>query len=184
MNINSTESAAIIEVTGQHIDDQTNNDVMGFWAKNNKIQFFPRSLHKIFKNLELILIMKSQLKEIHQKDLKYFPKLEFLCLDFNEIEVIEDNLFAFNPNLIFISISFNKIHQIGPDSFSHLKKLNYLWMISNPCINMYAENNLKLIKKALKSSKQVCSKSNEIWIILVVFVIFIIFILFFGTLFL
>ena len=146
MNINSTESAAIIEISGQHIDDQTNVDVMGFWAENNKIQYFPRSLHEIFKNLELILITKSQLKAIHQQDLKHFPKLEFLCLDFNEIEVIENNLFAFNPNLIFISISFNNIHQIEPESFSHLKKLNYLWMISNSCINMYSENNLKLIQ--------------------------------------
>jgi Leucine-rich repeat (LRR) protein len=178
MNINSSESAVIGEVSGQHFEGQTDQNVMGFLAENNKIQFFPRNLHEIFKNLELILIMRSQLKEIHQKDLKHFPNLEFLCLDFNEIEVIDANLFASNPNLIFISLSFNKIQHVGPESFHKLKKLNYLLMNSNSCIDMYAENDLIEVKHVIKHTKLKCSKNNNFWIVFVIVFICVIFVIF------
>lgn len=174
MNINSSETAIINEISGQHIDDKTDDDIMGFWAEDNQVHYFPKNLHKIFKNLELILISNSQLKEIKQKDLKNYPKLEFLCLDYNKIKVLENDLFNFNPNLLFISISYNNIQQIGPETFSHLKNLNFLWVISNSCIDMYAENNKKNVKKIIMSANHKCTSNYGILIVLILFIIFLV----------
>jgi len=73
--------------------------VLGFIAKYQTIQFFPKGLDKYFKNIKLIIIKSCQLKEIHQSDLKVFGDLVAFGLYDNEIEVIEAGLFDFNLNL-------------------------------------------------------------------------------------
>ena len=54
LNIFSSESAVITGATGIHKGNKTDDNVLGFAAKEAKIEFFPRGLQKHFKNLKLI----------------------------------------------------------------------------------------------------------------------------------
>jgi len=70
LNISSPESQQIDVVTGTHMSGKSNNDEIYFHAEFKHIEYFPRGLEKIFTNLTGIAIWWSQLKEIHQDDLK------------------------------------------------------------------------------------------------------------------
>lgn len=82
-----------------------------------------------FKNLELIFIEFSGLKEIHQADLKPFTKLIYLTLGYNSIEVLESGVFDQNPNLEILSFVANDLVHIEPQVFDNLPKLRCFWFI-------------------------------------------------------
>jgi len=72
LNIILSESSIITEATRSHDGSNNNNDVIGIHTKDRKVEFFPRGLEKIFKNLKLISINNGFIKEVHQKNLKPF----------------------------------------------------------------------------------------------------------------
>jgi len=159
-NILTEESAQISNVSRTH-DSKTNDDVLNFHAQDKTIQFFPKDLSKFFKNLKKITMVKCQLKEIHQSDLKDFPNLIYIDMFGNKIEVIEEGLFDYNANLEVISISNNKLIHIDPNVFDHLNKLRYFIFSFVPCVglkNIYYSKDE--IHEALKSVKPRCSNSE------------------------
>lgn len=154
--INSTKSAVIEFTKGAHEVGKTNKEVTGFYAYNKTIQFFPRELQKAFKNLKLIEISYSRLKEIHQSDLRSLPRLNELYLAGNDIEFLEEGLFDLNPDLERISFRANKIAQIHPEVFDGLSKVTYLDLDSNRCIQMYAYDNITELRQVIKAVKLKC----------------------------
>jgi hypothetical protein len=88
-----------VQATGTHVAGKTNDDVQGFNCDECQMEYFPRGLHKTFKNLRGIYIFRAGLKAIFKEDLGSFDKLEVLSLYGNKIEVLEQDLFSGNPNL-------------------------------------------------------------------------------------
>jgi len=158
VNITSPDAAQVDEISGTHLAGFKNDNVEVFYVfQKGPINYFPRGLNTIFKNLKLIQIYNSGLKEIHQSDLKDFPKLLGLYLQSNNLEIIEENLFKFNPNLEFISLNSNKISHIDPNVFDNLIKLNTLYLIINPCINMAAIYNPTEVQNLIKTAQSLCT---------------------------
>ena len=146
-NIISKESAVINEVTGSHQTSKSHNDVLGIYASDKTIHFFPKGLEKTFKNIKLIDITICQLKEIHQADLKPFPNLVHLSLSYNEIEVIEEGLFDYNPNLEVVGFYERKLVHIDPNVFDNLNKLRSFWFSLVPCVGLDVEDSKEDVKK-------------------------------------
>ncbi|KAG5680407.1 hypothetical protein PVAND_009916 [Polypedilum vanderplanki] len=98
---------------------KSDDDVNFFYLTGANLNFFPRNLENVFKNLELIYIYDSKLIEITSEDLKPFPKLKYFRLYGNPIEVIREDLFTHNPELEVLYLENNEINHIYPKALSH-----------------------------------------------------------------
>lgn len=134
--ITSRDDREVIEVYGNHKCEKFDDDVKHFSSLYKKVEFFPRRLTKIFRNIEIISIFHGNLRELTQNDLREFgDKLKDLRLGYNDIEVIKENLFEFNKNLEKILIHNNKIKKIEVGTFRGLEKLINLDLRENFCTN-------------------------------------------------
>ncbi|KAL7010819.1 hypothetical protein ACKWTF_013960 [Chironomus riparius] len=160
LNIDSP-GMAITSVSTNHSSGKTHDDVQGIYDQNGgkNIQFFPRGLDKIFKNIIMIDLNNGRIKEIHQIDLKVFPKLEALDLYDNDIQVIEAGTFDFNPNLKVIWLT-NKILHVESNVFESLNGLIYLYLPSNPCIDKSARNSLIEVNNLAQEAYAMCFNSE------------------------
>ncbi|XP_070509035.1 putative leucine-rich repeat-containing protein DDB_G0290503 isoform X2 [Chironomus tepperi] len=158
--ITTQEAATVTSVSGSYNIEESDDDVVGFIVQFKTINYFPRGLETYFKNLKGIQISHSNLKEVHQEDLKPLPKLVELWLNFNSIEVLEEGLFDFNPDLELIGLGYNEIVHIEPNIFDHLSKLSSLWLSSGSCIKKYADNSTFGVKDVIKSTKENCINSK------------------------
>ena len=159
-NILTQKSAQIIGISGSHGSSESNDDVLGFYARYKKIHCFPQGLEKYFKNLKVIIIGHCELKEIHQADLKPFPDLVYLYLFDNAIEIIEEGLFDFNPHLEFVRFEESKIIHIDPNVFDHLDKLSHFWFYLVPCVNQNIYDSISQVEGAIKVIKSNCTNSE------------------------
>lgn len=85
----------------------------------------------------------TNLKEVHQKDIKPYPDLQILELKNNHIEVIEEDLFDENPNLINVNFQDNRIWFFDAYAVKKLKNLGSLSKLllqNNVCINKDFKN--------------------------------------------
>ncbi|XP_070501803.1 GATA zinc finger domain-containing protein 14-like [Chironomus tepperi] len=121
---------------------------------NNTIHYIPRGISDFFKNLKLLAILNSNLKEIRQIDLKGFPELRGLWLPYNDIEVIEWHLFDFNPKLTEIILMDNRIKIINVNAFQGVKHLEQLDLLRNVCVDAaaYDVNDTKLLIDDMRES--------------------------------
>jgi len=158
--ITTRESAQITSVSDNHKSAKTNADVDAFHVDSKTFYYFPRGLETFFKNILVIDISTSKMKEIHQEDLKPFNKLIQIFLYKNEIEVLEEGLFDFNPDLEFIDFNRNKMVHIEPNIFDHLSKLTYLYFGNNNCIDKHAENSRSETKNVIQALKSQCKNSE------------------------
>jgi len=150
----SKESAVITSESGSHENQKNRDDVDSFEANGKTYMYFPQKLELLFKNLRLICIRKSQMKEINKHDLKPYKKLTHLDLDDNDIDVLDNDLFQFNQGMELISFERNKIFHIGNQIFDNLSKLKEIWLSLNICINMNGldiENKVILIDIARRN---------------------------------
>ena len=138
----------------------SNSHVAGFTAEDKNVQFFPRGLEQIFKNIKVICINKCQLKDVRQHDLKQFNQLQYLSLEYNDIEILEANLFKYNPELQLIRFHDNKLVHIDANVFNNLWKLVHLELRSNPCISLDANNDRSAMQNIAEQLESKC-KSAE-----------------------
>ncbi|CAH1734134.1 unnamed protein product [Chironomus riparius] len=157
--ITSRESAKITSITGNHKIWKSNVDVQGFHIDVRTINYFPR-FEAFFVNVKLICIYNSNLKEVHQEDLKPYPRLIEIALHYNSIEVLEEGLFDFNPDLVYIDMSNNKIVHVEPKVFDHLSKLMTLHLDSNICISIGASNSRPAVTNLLLAIISGCSNAE------------------------
>ena len=104
-------------ITGTHMSGKSDDSDIHLHISSKAIQYFPRGMEKFYKNLKGIIIWHSQLKEIHQEDLKSYPDLNNLYLSGNDIEIIEDGLFDYNPDIEVIIFEKTKLFHISPTAF-------------------------------------------------------------------
>lgn len=96
LSITTVECADIEDVSGTHMINKTNDDVMVFHAAEKNIQYFPKGLEKFFKNLQIIYMPYNKIKEINQAHIESFPTLKYLEMSHSNVEVLEDGLFDHN----------------------------------------------------------------------------------------
>lgn len=132
--ITSKDDRIATEIRGLHLYGKNRDDVKFFSSYEKKVNYFPRGLTKLFKNVEKVKIYGANLKEITKDDLEQFgEKLKALWLYNNKIAVIEGDLFVFNKNLEEIHLGTNRIIHVEDGAFGGLEKLLELHLQSNPC---------------------------------------------------
>lgn len=156
----SREDLVIESATGTHTSLKTNDDVIAFQAFDKGLEFFPRGLDKVFKNLRAIYIHISKIQDFSQADLKPFPKLIFFEISNSEIRFIEDETFDFNPELEVIWLLNNNIFHFDTNVFRNLNKITWLGLTSNVCINSVVNGNLVEAKALIDSIKIKCFDSE------------------------
>jgi len=160
LNISSPESAKIVAVNGTHMSGKSNNDEIYFHASNKHITYLPRGLERFFTNLTGIAIYGSQIKEIHQDDLKPYTKLIYFGIGRSNIEVIEDGLFDYQPNIKVIDFYQSEIFHISSTVFDNLLKLTSMDLKGNNCTNQESKNNRANTLEVIKSVKFTCNSSG------------------------
>ena len=106
MIITSPENTFILSSTGTHLDQKSYDDVLTIDAKNKNIQYFPKGLELIFKNLKAIDLQSCRLKQL-------------------------DEIFDYNPHLELMPFYRIKIFHIDSHMFDSLNELNYLILEKN-----------------------------------------------------
>ncbi|XP_037035504.1 uncharacterized protein LOC119073823 [Bradysia coprophila] len=152
----------ITAVNGDHLDDRSNADVVGFRASKRRLEYFPKGLANYFDadKIEFIAVWETGLKEIHQSDLSPFTKLRILSLWINDVEVIERDLLKFNPHLEYIGLGKNKIKFVDGNVFGHLNALRSLYIDDNMCISRQVADNREAVVDLLQEIQEKCSGSN------------------------
>lgn len=103
---------------------------------NKNVSYFPTFDAIFFNQIELIFIVNSGLKEIHQNDLKTLTKMTHLSLSGNDLSSLDAGTFKFNTYLEFLDLSDNEITQIHTNAFLQLAKLNFLNLTNNFCVSV------------------------------------------------
>jgi len=155
--IDSPEQALIETLTTSHTSGKSDDDEIYFHISTKSIQYFPRGMEKFYKNLIGIVIWHTQLKEIHQDDLKPYPKLNNLYLSGNDIEFLEEGLFDFNPHLETIVFENTKLFYISSTVFDKLTKLNTLYLAGNKCTGETSFQDRTATLKIINSVKTSCA---------------------------
>ncbi|XP_070500152.1 leucine-rich repeat-containing protein 70-like [Chironomus tepperi] len=160
LNISSPDNAYILSSSGTHLEQKCYDDVLAINSENKDIQYFPKGLEFIFKNLKAIDLQNNGLKELYQSDLTSFRSLVYLDLGKNDIEVLEDGVFDNNPHLEVISFYGNKIYHIDLQVFDSLSKLYHLVLDNNRCINKSARRDRSGVEQIVQDTKIMCQNSE------------------------
>ncbi|KAG5676525.1 hypothetical protein PVAND_006353 [Polypedilum vanderplanki] len=155
----------ITDVTGQHYENNTNDDVKGIVSRRvRKLNYIPRNIEKFFKNIIAMDLSFSNIQAISQDDFKSFPNLEVLNLLENHITEILEDTFKYNLKLEIIILMDNDIYYIGSTTFNHLENLEILELTDNICISTYAMSKEEVlnITKMIQESECVDKKIRTI----------------------
>lgn len=157
--ITSIALAKITSVSGAHEQGKNNDKVEGFEIAGKTVNYFPHGIEKFFKNLKLVRIASSHLKQISQADLKVFPKLENVDFYDNDIEVLDNELFKFNPKLKIIFVYNNKISKIHSNTFDNLNYLSNLYVSFNKCTGGIYDvaDSISEVQEVIQQLKTQCS---------------------------
>jgi hypothetical protein len=154
------EDVYIESVIGTHNGGKTNDNDIHFHISSKSVQYFPRGMEKFFKNLKGIVIWHTQLKEIHQEDLKPYRNLNNLYLSGNDIEIIEDGLFDYNPDIEVIIFENTKLFHISPTVFNNLTKLITLFFNGNVCTKLLSIRDRATTSNVISGVKKSCISSE------------------------
>lgn len=135
---------------------RTTNDVVQLYSEYVNCIYFPADLNKVFPELQIIRLYKSNVKFIENTDLRNLPKLKILDLDYNNIEVLQSDLFMFNSNLKEIHLQHNKLKFISAGVFSRLS-LIVLKLEGNLCVSENAINDITAMLSLKLKVDETCS---------------------------
>ncbi|KAG5669001.1 hypothetical protein PVAND_016904 [Polypedilum vanderplanki] len=150
----------VTAIEGNHTLSRTNQDVLGIRADAGIINFIPKGIDTLFRNLRAILINFSKLKELRQENLRAFTKLKFLDLYENQIQYLEADLFKYNPDLELVWLSNNKIKFIHESVFENLRQLRSIYLTGNDCISTSIADNPSRIKDFLELVAAQCGSNS------------------------
>jgi len=150
----------VTEVTGNHLDGQSNKDVTGF-DMYNQVDYVPHNLNHFFPNLLVLSIWETPgFSDVQENDLKQFPKLKWFQLNDNNIESINKNLFKHNPLLEFVSLKGNQIKHVANNAFDNLSQLSTLY-IGGPCIKREVSTDKAGVKQLISDLIRQCPQTLD-----------------------
>lgn len=129
--INWKAGDEVFRITGDHIEENINENVESLTVSFLMMSRFPRGIGRFFPNLRNLSIEGCGLKSINKNDLIGLENLQQLALDGNEITTLPEDLFQETPLLEKISLSDNKIKfelidACVLDSLKYLKLVNFI----------------------------------------------------------
>lgn len=161
VNLNvESDDETVTSATGNQLNEvHNNNDVTKLNIQNQRCDYLPKGLEKLFPNLEGLRIASSGLKFLRQSDISVFPNLRNCDVFNNRLTTLDANLFARNFKLEYLYFGSNRIEQVGNNIFSPLKNLKKVNFDDNTCIRFVAETPNELPKLQLLLEKD-CAVKN------------------------
>lgn len=111
------------------------DDVKYLTIRDQTMHFMPTGIEIFLTRVTFLFIIRTQLKEIHEQNLKPFKNLNALQISENHIDYLEENLFKSSQNLKVLFLHKNRLRCIEPRVFDPLTKLKKIDLTDNFCIN-------------------------------------------------
>lgn len=124
---------------------------------NNKIAHIGIQAFNSLAKVEELSLSNNRLSFIDEAILKPMTQLRWLWLDRNHFKVIPINLFTkTSENLHGIYLNDNTIEKISPFSFDNLRKLRFLMLKGNQCIDMDFKNHFIQNNTSIRLEMNAC----------------------------
>lgn len=153
------ESENLTEVYGNHMTGKSNSDVTFLWIyRPQNLTFFPKNIEKFFPNLVSIIFTYTDIVSFIGDEFRAFPELFYVTLSNNKkLERIPGNLFEFNPLINDTRFHDCNLKYIGEGLFDGLKKLKFLDVLFNDCVDGFADNYPTKMAKILETIRNNCT---------------------------
>lgn len=133
---NVDTSQYVTSISGVHIENKTNDDVIAIHISNCKnLSYIPKGLLHIFPNLIGIYLDGCGILSLNGTELNEYPQLKLFALELSPLYYVPGNFFAHNPDMLLISFVDNKINATGRNLLSNLNNLTEVYFEDNICIN-------------------------------------------------
>ena len=106
-------------------------NITTFKAINQSLKFFPYQLAQILPNLEKIVVERSNLTMIQNRNFEGFLRLKSLEIRFNNLATIQEESFDDITQLEHLNLSFNNIRLLPSKIFALLINLKTLILSNN-----------------------------------------------------
>lgn len=156
----SETNRTITEIRGTHQNGKTNDNVESLFVVDAKCPYLPLNVGKFFKNLKTMIVMKSQVKNLTNEDLKSFNKLEVFDISYNPIERLEKGFFDGSQTLKKISFYYCDLKFVDATALDSLVNLHEARFQYNRCVDYRgsAKHLVPILKRHLKK----CDGKNDI----------------------
>ena len=158
--VNPHNNLTIDGYLGEHLANRNDADVQAIIMEGTNTKYIPTNLGSLF-NLTALYMDYTQLIEIKATDflgmqdleeISFFndkfssvpldvfttlTNLRFIYLSGNQIEELPNGIFKNNLELEEIYLNHNRIKYLGTEIFNDLKKLNWVDLERNICVDKY-----------------------------------------------
>ena len=121
------------------LKNQIDSDSFTFSIINQHIAFLPFQLSKTFTNLHILVVVRSKLTALNQRDLEGLTNLKNITIVNNNILLIEPGVFDDVPQLEHLNLSSNHIQTLPATTFVKLVKLKTLNLSRNRLQSFFSE---------------------------------------------
>lgn len=127
---------------------------------NNKITTVDSAAFKALEKLETLSLSNNKISSLDDGTFEPLVSLKWIWLDRNYLTMISPNMLTkANQNLTGIYLNNNAITMISPYIFDRLKKLRFLMLAGNSCINFDFKNHVIEDNAGVKFEMRNCHKT-------------------------
>jgi len=124
------EDSDVLNITGAHIDDLTDDDVLIVNYHNTTSKYFKGEVLIKFKNLQTLKLMGQRLEDISDNAFEVCHNLMILNIQFNDLTALPTQMLKNCEKLIIFKLTHTSLSEIPEDLFGSTKNLEDL-IISN-----------------------------------------------------
>lgn len=118
---------------GQHLSGYSNDNVNCFYSNGKQVDYVPKGLKSVFRNLDTIEINTATLKELSNNELfEYGASLKNFWLSSDTVEVVRKDLFIYNPNIQWL-MSGTNFKFVEDGAFNGVSRFKSVTFSSNTC---------------------------------------------------
>jgi Leucine-rich repeat (LRR) protein len=111
---------------------------------SNKLEYLPKKLFENSRSLKTLYLDRNPIKSLQENQFKNLVNLELITFSQAQFTTVPDGIFKNNGNLARITMQAN-ISRMSNKIFSHLTKLNYIFLGDNYCVSVgIKEHNLSI----------------------------------------
>jgi hypothetical protein len=153
---------------GVHKSGKSDNDVKGNKFDNTVVEYFPKNLHKIFPQLNSVVISNCGLKRITRNDLNGLENISEFYLDGNQLRSLPVDLFVNMKKLKEISFRNNKLEFVSSSMLIPIlnNKVTRFDLADNPTVDIFLEKNFghydTTLDQIMREIDRKCKKPIEI----------------------
>jgi Leucine-rich repeat (LRR) protein len=157
------QGTIVDSLSGQHKIRKDHSNVQAIDLAKQKVEFFPRGIASIFKNLIALSIEKCGLKTVTCDDLIGLENLQQFYLGKNLLTCLSDDLFLGMTKLTQISFNGNQINRMSSQLIRNIadNQLTYVDFRNNPAIDVKYEPKSMNPKNSVASLEELFRTIDE-----------------------